>query len=337
MNAKHYYNPNGEELLDEKIYGGSPTGFVDFNRSRYKWDSQIYDLMNANTWFPSEVNTSAEKKNFDSLTDNEQSIYKMTFAQLSFNDSAQEEYLSDFRQLANNRLLKSVITLQMMQEVNHSKSYAVLLDACGNSDEVFNLYKHDDALNQKNQRIAEQFARHIEGGSVDKMIASAMASVNLEGIYFLLGFSYIYVLGDKVPGARDMIKFIARDELNTHLPLFTNIFKTIRKENSIATSTIDMMYKMTQEAVEIELDYGKYLLDRFPIMGITTELMEQTIHNYANDRLKKIGLDPIFSESSNTYLQQLVTKHLKMNDVKSNFFESNVSNYAKSSINLDDF
>ena len=33
-----------------------------------------------------------------------------------------------------------------------------------------NLYKYDDALNRKNQRIAEQFARHIEGNSVDTMI-----------------------------------------------------------------------------------------------------------------------------------------------------------------------
>ncbi len=337
MNAKHYYNPQGEEILDEKIFGGHPSGFVDFNRSKYKWDTNIYDLMNANTWFPSEVNTSTEKKNFESLTDNEQSIYKMTFAQLSFNDSAQEEYLSDFRQLANNRLLKSVITLQMMQEVNHSKSYAVLLDACGNSEEVFNLYKKNDALNRKNQRIAEQFARHIDGGSVDKMIASAMASINLEGIYFLLGFSYIYVLGDKVPGARDMIKFISRDELNTHLPLFANIFKTIRKENDIAASTVDIMYKMIQEAVDIELEYGRYLLATYPIMGVTEELMEHTVHNYANDRLRKIGLEAIFPETPTTYLQQLVNKHLNMNDVKSNFFESNVSNYAKSSIDLDDF
>jgi len=337
MNAKHYYNPQGEEILDEKIFGGQPSGFVDFNRSKYKWDTNIYDLMNANTWFPSEVNTSTEKKNFESLTDNEQSIYKMTFAQLSFNDSAQEEYLSDFRQLANNRLLKSVITLQMMQEVNHSKSYAVLLDACGNSEEVFNLYKKNDALNRKNQRIAEQFARHIDGGSVDKMIASAMASINLEGIYFLLGFSYIYVLGDKVPGARDMIKFISRDELNTHLPLFANIFKTIRKENDIAASTVDIMYKMIQEAVDIELEYGRYLLATYPIMGVTEELMEHTVHNYANDRLRKIGLEAIFPETPTTYLQQLVNKHLNMNDVKSNFFESNVSNYAKSSIDLDDF
>ena len=337
MDSRHYYNPQGEEILDEKIFGGTPSGFVDFNRSKYKWDANIYDLMNANTWFPSEVNTSAEKKNFDSLTVNEKSIYKMTFAQLSFNDSAQEEYLSDFRQLVNNRLLKSVITLQMMQEVNHSKSYAVLLDAAGNSEEVFNLYKHNNALNMKNQRIAEQFAKHIQGNTSDKLLTSAMASVNLEGIYFLLGFSYIYVLGDKIPGARDMIKFIARDELNTHLPLFANIFKTIQKENNIDHTTIDIAYKMIEEAVDIELEYGSYLLDTYPIMGVTKELMEKTVHNYANERLRRIGLDPIFSESSTTYLQKLVSKHQNMNEVKSNFFESNVSNYAKSSIDLDDF
>ena len=152
MDPKNFYNPNGEEILDEKIFGGSPSGFVDFNRSKYKWDSNIYNLMNANTWFPSEVNTSTEKKNFEQLSPDEQSIYKLTFAQLSFNDSAQEEYLSDFRRLVNNRLVKSVITLQTMQEVNHSKSYAVLLDACGNSEEVFNLYKHNSALNRKNQK-----------------------------------------------------------------------------------------------------------------------------------------------------------------------------------------
>jgi ribonucleoside-diphosphate reductase beta chain len=337
MNSKHYYNPNGEDILDEKIFGGSPTGFVDFNRSRYQWDSNIYDLMNANTWFPSEVNTSTEKKNFANLTENEQAIYKLTFAQLSFNDSAQEEYLSDFRRLANNRLVKAVLSLQIMQEVNHSKSYAVLLDACGNSEEVFNLYKQDQALNRKNNRIAEQFASYISGTSVDEMLLSAMASVNLEGIYFLLGFSYIYTLGDKVPGARDMIQFIARDELNTHLPLFANIFKTIQKENKISTSTIDKSYEMIQDAVDIELEYGKYLLQNYPIMGLTEELMEQTVYNYANDRLRKIGLDPVFEENRTTYLQQLVTKHLNINDIKSNFFESNVSNYAKSSLDINDF
>ena len=94
---------------------------------------------------------------------------------------------------------------------------------------------------------------------------------------------------------------------------------------------------MIQDAVDIELEYGKYLLENYPIMGLTEELIEQTVYNYANDRLKKIGLDPIFTKSRTTYLQQLVTKHLNINDIKSNFFESNVSNYAKSSLNINDF
>ena len=335
--ANKYYNPNGADILDEPIFGGSNTGFVDFNRSRYKWDVNIYDLMNANTWFPSEVNTANEKKNFEQLSDNEKEIYKLTFAQLSFNDSAQEEYLADFRSLANNRLVKAALTLQMMQEVNHSKSYAVLLDAAGNSSEVFDMYKKDAALNRKNQRISEQFAKYINGNSAEEMLLSAMASVNLEGIYFLLGFSYIYTLGDKVPGARDMIKFISRNELNTHLPLFANIFKTIQKENKIPAHFVDKCYEMINEAVDIELEYGKYLLENYPIMGLTPELIERTVHNYANDRLKKIGLEPIFNDTDKTYLQKLVEKHLKMNDVKQNFFETNVSTYAKSSIDLDDF
>ncbi len=60
--AKKYYNPKADNILDEKIFGGSSSGFVDFNRPRYKWSSNLYDLMNANTWFPSEVNTSNEQK-----------------------------------------------------------------------------------------------------------------------------------------------------------------------------------------------------------------------------------------------------------------------------------
>ncbi len=334
---KRYFNPDGDNILDEKIYGSHPTGFVDFNRSRYSWASNLYDLMNANTWFPSEVNTANEKKHFEHLTENEQNIYKLTFAQLSFNDSAQEEFLSDFRRLATNKIVKATITLQMMQEVNHSKSYAVLLDAAGNSDEVFDLYKTNYALRRKNQRIAEQFARFIDGTSASEMLLSSMASVNLEGIYFLLGFSYIYVLGDKVPGARDMIAFISRDEINTHLPLFANIFKTIKKENDISAKIIDKVYEMIKEAVEIELEYGTYLIENFPIMGLSKDLIEKTVYNYANDRLIKIGLEPIFPASETTYLQRLVEKHLKMNEVKTNFFEGNVKSYAKGSINLDDF
>ena len=337
ITSKNYFNPDGEEILNEKIYGGNPTGFVDFNRPKYPWSKSIYTLMQANTWFPQEVNTSTEKKNFSQLTYDEQEIYKLTFAQLSFNDSAQEELLLDIRNLANNRLVKSSLTLQAMQEANHSESYAVLLDAAGNAEEVFDLYKTDDALYRKNQRIAEQFAKYINGNTAEDMLLSVMASVNLEGIYFLLGFGYIYTLGDKVPGARDMIQLIARDELNTHLHLFSNIFRTIKNENNISASTLDKAQEMIIEAVDIELEYGKYLFKKHPIMGLSNQLIEDTVHNYANDRLSKIGMEPIFNQTKETNMQKLVQKHLDINTIKSNPFESTVASYSKASIDLDNF
>jgi ribonucleoside-diphosphate reductase beta chain len=94
---------------------------------------------------------------------------------------------------------------------------------------------------------------------------------------------------------------------------------------------------MMEEAVEIELEYGKYLLDNFPIMGLTEETLVKTVHNYANERLKAIGLAPMFKDSKITYLQQLVEKNLKVNNIRTNIFEGNSTNYSKGNIDMDNF
>ena len=331
-----YYNPNGSSILDERIHGSSPTGFIDFNRPRYKWASSIYTKMEANTWFPEEVNTNDEKKNFDALSENEQWVYKLTFGQLSFNDSIQSIYLVDLTQKTTNKIVQSALIRQSLDEVRHSKSYAVLLDAAGNSNEVFDLYKTNEALALKNHRIAEQFARNINGDRAEDLLLSALASVNLEGIYFLTGFGFIFTLGDKVPGARDMITFINRDE-QTHLALFANIFKTIRRENNFGANIVDKAYKMVEEAVDIELEYGKHIADNYPILGLSWEEIERTVKNYADDRLKKIGMTPIYNTGEKTRLQKLVDQYSGLNETRSNFFESTVKNYAKATIDMDDF
>lgn len=335
ITSTDYFNPNGCEILDEKIYGSDVTGFVDFNRSKYDWAKNIYNLMEANTWFAAEINLSNEKKAFANLDSSEQFIYKMIFAQLSFNDSIQASYLVDFNKQTSNSIIRSTLTRQAWEEVNHQINYSSLLDVVGNSVEVFDLYRTDKALARKNKRISEMFARSINGNSINDMLLNSMVSVNLEGIFFLTGFAYIYVLGDKVPGSRDTIAFIARDEINTHLPLFANIFKTIRRENTIDTKIIDKTYDMIREAVDIELEWGEYLTKNASVLGLGMDILRDTIHNYANNRLKRIGLEPIYEDKPDTYLQKLVTKHLNINDVKSNFFEGNVKAYSKGSLDMD--
>ncbi len=337
ITSKNYFNPDGEEILNEKIYGGNPTGFIDFNRPKYLWSKTLYDLLVASFWTMGEVNTSSEKKNFSQLTENEKEIYKYTFGQLSFNDSIQSFYLTDFQLMANNSIIRAVLIKQAETEILHSQGYSTLLDACGNSNEVFDLYKTDDMLSRKNQRIADLFAQNINGSTSEDMLLSAVASVCLEGIFFLTGFSFIYTLGDKIPGGRDTIQFINRDE-DLHLAMFANITKTLAKENNLYTSKIiEKINTIISEAVDIELEYGKYLLSRFPILGLQEDMLIDTVNNYANERLVAIGLKPIFKENPKTYLQKLVKNNSTLNDIKTAIFEGNNKGYAKDTINLDDF
>ncbi len=341
ITSKSYFNPNGCNILDEKIWEpeNTTTGFVDFNRdgSRSSFATKIYKKqMIPLTWFVDEVNTSSEKKSYSILSDNEKEIYKHIFSGLSFLDSAQEEHILDFRRMANSRIVKSVLTRQAWEEVNHQESYATLLDAVGNSTEVFDMYKNNDILMTKNQRVAEMFSRHINGRDAKSMAMSSLASINLEGLFFLTSFAQIFSIGDKVPGARDTLSFIAKDEILSHLPVFANIFKSITRENKLNIAGFqDEVYRFMEEAIDIETEYSGRLIREYPTLGITQDKMIDTVNNYANNRLVAMGMEKIFPESPTTNMQKLVTKHLEVNNVKSNFFESNNKGYSKGSIDMD--
>lgn len=339
ITAEHYFNPNGEEILDEKLFGGSSTGFIDFNRSKYDWSKNLYDMMINRFWTPQQVNVSNEKKAFKALTDDEQDVYKIVFSQLSFDDSIQAKYLVDFQQKVNNHIVKSILILQSSQEINHSNSYSFLLDNVGNSNEVFDLYKTEQNIAEKNEAIARMFAKHINGNTLEDFVLSAMASVSLEGIFFLTGFSYIFNMGSKIQGSSDMLTEIAIDEVVIHLPIFANIVNSVLRENpKMDKSKLkDKMTAIIAEATEIELRYAKSL-EKYKILGLTPNLVEDTVKNYANDRLKILKLEPIYEIKNETHLQKLIKDRItNRNDTKSNPFEVAVKNYSVGSIKLDDF
>lgn len=89
------------------------------------------------------------------------------------------------------------------------------------------------------------------------------------------------------------------------------------------------IYDMMKVAVDQEIKWSNHILwDR--IIGINGKNTEQYTKYLANDRLKLIGLNPLYPEvTENPY------KHLERlqddNMEKGNFFESTVTNYTQSS------
>ena len=53
MNRKRIYNPSSNEnLTDRRVFNGNPHGILNFTKAKYEWALKLWDLMEANTWFP---------------------------------------------------------------------------------------------------------------------------------------------------------------------------------------------------------------------------------------------------------------------------------------------
>lgn len=340
MNRKRIYNPSSNENLGQRmVFGGNPHGILNFTKAKYTWALRLWDLMEHNTWFPKEVDTSGDVKDYRAnLTAAEKRMYDLVWSQLISMDSFQTNNLADnINPYITAPEINAVLTRQAYEEANHSKSYAVMVEAiCDNTDMIYEMEKHDEVLRRKNDYISSLYEELAGDVTEEKLLYAMVANQILEGIYFYSGFTAIYSLAraGKMLGSAQMIRFIQRDEI-THLQLFQNMIQSVRRERPYLFNdeTIAKINEMFVRAGELEIEWGKYITAN-AIMGFTDEIITQYIHYLVDDRLAAIGLEKIYNVK---HPIRWVDDFARFNDQKSNFFESKVTNYSKGSLSFDDF
>ena len=339
MNRKKIYNPNSTEKTSERrIFGGDPTGIFELNDIKYQWAYNLWEVMLNNTWFPKEVDMTQDVSDYKRLTDSEKTAYDKVLAQLIFMDSLQTNNLIDnVNPFITSPEINLILVRQAFEEALHSQSYAVMVDSISqNSDEIYQLWRQDMMLKSKNDAIAKVYEELSDNPTDANIVKAMFANQILEGIYFYSGFTYLYTLAraGKMLGSAQMIRFIQRDEV-THLILFQNMIKSTQKERPelFTPQLIEEVYEMFKEAVELESAWGKYITQG-QILGLTDKIIEQYIQYLADDRLKAVGLQPLYNVD---HPIKWVDNFSKFNDQKTNFFEGNVTNYSKGSLDLDDF
>lgn len=340
MQRKKIYNPNSNETLNErKIFDGNPHGILNFTKAKYEWALKLWDIMEANTWFAKEVDTTNDVIDYNhKLSPAEKRMYDLVWSQLISMDSFQTNNLADnINPYITAPEINAILARQAYEEANHSKSYAVMVEAiCENTDLIYEMEKHDEILRKKNDYISSVYEKLSGDVTPKKLILAMVANQILEGIYFYSGFCAIYALArsGKMLGSAQMIRFIQRDEI-THLLLFQNMINSVKKENPIYFD--DEIYKeikdMFIKAGELEIEWGKYITQN-QILGLTDEIITDYIHYLIDQRLNAIGMDRIYNA---THPIKWVDDFSKFNDQKANFFENKVTNYSKGSLSFDDF
>jgi len=339
MDRKLIYNPTSKENInDRRTFGGNPDGMINFTRCKYEWATRLWDTMEGNTWFPKEVQMTQDAKDYKYLTEPEKRMYDLVLSQLIFMDSLQTNNLMDnINPYITAPEINAILSRQSYEEANHSKSYAVMVESISdNTDAIYDMWKTDAKLLEKNRFIANTY-KNLSGDINDKKIVLAMfANQILEGLYFYAGFAAMYALGKsgKMLGSSQMIKFIQRDEV-THLLLFQNLINSTKKERpELFTDELEQEVRdMFRQAVDLEASWGAYITQG-QILGFTKDIIRQYIEYLADKRLEAVGYEPQYNVK---HPIPWVDGYSSFNDQRTNFFEGNVVNYSKGSIDFDDF
>ncbi len=323
-----------DDVSNRSIIKGNTTGLFNLNAVKYSWAKSMYQVMIGNFWVPEKVSGLKDDARMfrEMLTPAEQRAYKGVISFLTFLDSIQTVNLPHLSDYITSPEVNLILSIQAYQEAIHSQSYATIIESVVDSDErddIYYFWREDPVLLKRNRYIGQIYQDFLDESSDANFFRAMVANYLLEGLYFYNGFALFDTFVDalKMPATGRMIAYIRRDEL-THVVIFSNIIKEIRKEFPEMYDE-KLIHEMFEEAVRQEIAWGHHILGD-DIVGISRETTTDYTRWLANERLERLGVAPLYPDTIvNPY------KHLERlqdpNTDRGNFFESTVINYTQSS------
>jgi ribonucleoside-diphosphate reductase beta chain len=330
------FNPQGQDDIQHRsIWFGNTTNLMNLNNVRYDWAIALWRQMRENFWVAEKLDISQDVNDYWNLTPAERRAFEGILSYLTFLDSVQVMNIPNLKLPITAPELHMTFSEQQSQEALHDQSYQYMIETIIPSDrrnQVYDFWRDDLILRERCKFIASLYQQYVDDPTEENYFVALMADYLLEGIYFYNGFIFYYNLASRqlMPGSADIFKMINRDELS-HVRLFQ---KLIPEAMSVFPHSVEQIYEMFDTAVKYEMKWTNHILNN-EILGITENSTEQYTKYLANNRLKAIGLQPLYSEDK---FNKSPYKHLerfadtkKDAHTKANFFESGVTSYVMSS------
>lgn len=156
LEPKKVFNQGSiEDFNEAKILGGNPNGIFNFNKTNHSWATDLYDKMEARTWFRKQVNVGKDKNNYPKLSPSEKRTYDLVLSQLIANDSIQTNQLMDrINCYITSPIVNACLSRQACEESVHSGSYAIMAeDIAQDTDRIYNMHKFVPELAEKNKAV----------------------------------------------------------------------------------------------------------------------------------------------------------------------------------------
>lgn len=331
MEKKKIFNPKGDDAPENRLLiGGNTTNLMQLNRVRYRWAIPLYKRMLNNFWIPEKTDLTADFSSFERLSFSESKAYRGILSFLTFLDSIQTTNIPNIAAWVTAPEVVLCLTTHAFQEAVHSQSYQYMVETLlpsSERDELYDLWRYDETLYRRNRYIASIYQTFLDEQNETNFHRVLVANYILEGLYFVNGFYFFYNLAARGLMLRTMevIKYIHRDEM-THMALFQSIIREILPPSQLAP----IMVPLVEKAVQQEIYWSCHIMEG--VSGVSPQSITQFTMYLANQRLRQVGLEPLYEGAKNPY--EHLDKYSNVGSestVMGNFFEATVTEYQMSS------
>lgn len=306
-------------IKEQKMFLGKYNGFQRYDNYKYPFAKQIERQMRQAFWTPEEISLVSDREKFKLLDSGIQEIVINNLLFQTLMDSAQNRGLdSVMAQIVTSSEWEAAFKTQAFFELIHSLSYSHIIremfssDATNVFDRIYNIPQikkrtdkeidaYDYVKNWLDGRIS------IEEDELKKHILKLLVHIFfLEGLKFYVSFLVTYIVNestnDSIPGVAKIIKLINFDE-DMHVALVGGVINILSKneDEGFAKLMHDKWYQthvkeIVENIVKDEIEWGEYLLSLGKVPGLTKATLNSFMKYYANNRLAKIGFEPLYKD-----------------------------------------
>lgn len=303
---------------------------------KYPGFFEMYKDAIKNTWTVEEVNLSYDLADLDKMSEAESHLVKRLVAFFATGDCivANNLVLSLYKHI-NAPEARMYLSRQLYEEALHVQFYLTLLDtylpdprerakAFAAVENISSIkrkadfcYKYIDSI----QTLEQLDNKKDKQTFLLNLICFAAC---IEGLFFFAAFAYIYFLRSKglLHGLASGTNWVFRDE-SCHMNFAFSVISTIRSEEPdlFDQELREQVVLMLDEAVECEMAFAGDAL-QFGVIGMSSQGMRDYLQYCADQRLKALGMPPVYGSSNPFHFMEL-------QDVQelTNFFERKVAAY----------
>lgn len=345
-------------IKDIKIFLGKYNGFQRYDVYKHPFAKTIERAMRQAFWTPEEISMITDRENFNNLPEHIKEVIINNLLFQTFMDSVQNRGLdSCMSELVTSSEWEAVFKSQAYFELIHSLSYSHILREMfpSNSTEIFDrIYKIPEIKKRTSKEIQAYsvIKQYIEGSikltdeeAKKKILILLIHIFFLEGLKFYISFMVTYMVNnayqDCIPGVTKIIKLINFDE-DMHVAVVAGLINILKKIPEEGFSHLfkeewfeETTYKIVENIVKDELEWGDYLLGFGPIPSLTKEVFKNFMEYYANDRLRRIGLAPLYKNVAKTDIVDWFNTYKDINKDNTAQQEATALNYNIGTIELD--